>query len=219
MTVEDVRDILKNESLTISDKGWTILDTHGEETFGLSFARIKEVARNLPCDAALADELYSDANHDMKALATYIDQPESYTKDELQKRADQLYPSPFAEKFCQNVIARSEYAVHFIDSWAKCQDGDFRCYAYFTLAEVAKNRNKLSDEFFANYLKSISGEISDAPPIVRDAMSIAMKNIANREDNLKKICDDISAKFNAVQMQKLGRSEIMNILSKSALAG
>ncbi len=201
MTVEDVREKLVKESLVKPEKGWTPLDTQGEETFGLNISKIKEIAKQLPKDPALADELYAGRNHDLKVLATYIDDSESYTKDDLQKRAEQLYPSPFAEKFCQNVLAKSDFAVHFIDSWSNCEVGDYKCYAYYTLAELAKQKNKLSDDFYANYLKTISDKMEQSTETVRDAMAAALKSIGSRDPKLLKKCEEIARGLSEIKFK------------------
>lgn len=185
MTVDEVVSKLKSESKEGVKNGWSILDTRGEETFGLNFSRVQNVAKSIKNDPCLADELYASSNHDLKVLATYIDDGGSYTRDELNKRATQLYLSPFAEKFCHQVMAKSPHAVHFIDEWSNCEIGDFKCYAYFTLAEVAKQKNNLSDEFYSRHLTEIARRIHLEPDTVKEAMQSALLSIGCRDKTLK----------------------------------
>ena len=170
MTVDEVVSKLKSESTEGVKNGWSILDTRGEETYGLNFSKVQSIAKKIKNDPCLADELYASNNHDLKVLATCIDDASSYSLDELNNRVSQLYLSPFAEKFCQQVMAKSAHAVHFIDKWSNCEVGDFKCYAYFTLAEVAKNKNNLSDEFYARHLRDIAETIHAEPDTVKEAM-------------------------------------------------
>lgn len=182
--------------------GWTAKDTMGDETYGLNISKIQKVAKLIDCDAILADELYASANHDLKVLATFIDQPQSYTKDELEKRSEQLYPSPFAEKFCRQVMARTDFAVHFIDKWTHCEHGDFRCYAYHTLAEIAKRKNNLADEFYVKYLEDIASKIHQEPDTVKDAMYNAMMSISCRDKKLRKKSFEVAQKIGNVSFEK-----------------
>lgn len=186
MTVDEVVLKLKSESKEGVQNGWSILDTCGEETFGLNFTRVQNVARSIENDPCLADELYASSNHDLKVLATYIDDGSCYSRDELNQRANQLYLSPFAEKFCHQVMAKSPHAVHFIDEWSNCEVGDFKCYAYFTLAEVARRKNNLSDEFYARHLTDIANRIHSEPDTVKEAMQAALLSIGCRDNKLKK---------------------------------
>ncbi len=186
MTVDEVVSKLKSESKEGVKNGWSILDTRGEETFGLNFTKVQNVAKSIKNDPCLADELYASSNHDLKVLATYIDDGGSYTRDELNKRVLQLYLSPFAEKFCHQVMAKSAHAVHFIDEWSNCEIGDFKCYAYFTLAEVAKQKNNLSSEFYSRHLTEIARRIHQEPDSVKEAMQSALLSIGCRDKKLKK---------------------------------
>lgn len=187
MTVDEVAKKLKSKCAEASN-GWSVLDTQGEETYGLNFKIIQGVAKEMENDACFADELYATHNHDLKVLATYIDEPDSYTRDELQQRAEQLYPSPFAEKFCHKVIAKSPFAVHFIDLWSNSDDEDFKAYAYYTLAEVSKHKNKLADDFYARHLNEIANRIHSETDEVKAAMQEAFISIGCRDSKLRKKC-------------------------------
>lgn len=186
MTLEDVVQKLQKQGEKAVRNGWTPDMTHGDETYGLNFSAVKEVAEKLRKDPVLADEMYAGRNHDLKVLATYIDDPESYTRDELNKRSEQLYPSPFAEKFCRQVLANSEHAVHFIGEWISCESCDHRAYAYHTLAELAKKKNRLSDDFYAACLDEIAENIHKEKPDVQEAMHAAMVAISKRDAALSK---------------------------------
>lgn len=186
MTVDEVVSKLKSESKEGVKNGWSILDTCGEETYGLNFSRVQSIAKKMKNDPCLADELYACENHDCKVLATYIDDAGSYSLDELNNRVKQLYLSPFAEKFCQQVMAKTPHAVHFIDAWANCEIGDYKCYAYFTLAEVARQKNNLSDEFYAKQLREIAVRFHEEPDAVKQAMQEAVLAIGCRDPKLQK---------------------------------
>lgn len=213
MTVDEVADKLKARKSEVSN-GWSVIDTHGEDTFGLNFKAVKAVAKDLNKDACLADELYATHNHDLKVLATYIDDPESYTRDELQQRSSQLYPSPFAEKFCHKVVAKSPFAVHFIDLWSRSENPELRCYAYFTLAEVAKNKNKLADEFYARHLSEIANRIHNEPDDVKAAMQEAFLSIGCRDSKLRKKCYKTASEIGKIDFDNGTEIDTLNKLEK-----
>jgi len=186
MTLDELTTALKTIPTNDIKKGWTEKITRGDETFGLNISKIQKVARKLDADPVLADELYATDNHDLKVLGTYIDDPTSYTLDQMSDRIEQVYPSPFSDKFCENVVAKCEHAVHFIDLWKKSNEADKRCYAYSTLASIAGQKNSLGEDFFVDHINSISGCIKDEPRHVRKAMYKAMINIGCRDNFLRK---------------------------------
>jgi len=185
MTLDRLTTELKNIPTTNIKNGWTEKITKGDETYGLNISTIQKVTKQLDTDPALADELYAGNNHDLKVLGTFIDEPEGYTLDEMSDRVEQVYPSPFSEKFCENVVAKSKHAVHFIDVWKDSKEPDKRCFAYSTLASIAKQKNSLGEDFFIDHINAISGCIKDEPRHVRRAMYKAMINIGCRDNFLK----------------------------------
>jgi hypothetical protein len=188
MTLDKLTAELKTIPTTDIKNGWSKKITNGDDTFGLNISTVQKVAKQLSTDAVLADELYAGNNHDLKVLGTYIDEPKSYTLDEMSDRIEQVYPSPFSDKFCENIVAKSSHAVHFIDVWKKSKEDDKRCYAYSTLASVAKQKNTLGEDFFIDHINAISGCIKDEPRHVRKAMYKAMINIGCRDNFLKEAC-------------------------------
>lgn len=198
MTLDEISKKLELQGNQMPKRGWTREDTNGEETFGLNFTKVQEIARELESDPAFADELYSSGNHDLKVLATFIDDPKSYTLDELNKRAEQLYPSPFAEKFCRQVLAKSDHAVHFVDKWSECADCDYRCYAFYILSELAKKTNRLSNEFYARFLEDIAAHIHEETDTVKEAMQQAIVAIGARDKRLQKLSKEIAEQIGKV---------------------
>lgn len=186
MTVDEASAKLKSMNREGIKNGWSESDTQGEETYGLNYTAIQKASKEFEKDPFLADELYASNNHDLKVLAALIDDPESYTQDELQKRSDQLYLSPFGEKFCQKVMAKSPHAVHFVEKWTKSENSTQKCFGYLTLQELAKIKNNLADDFFSGHLEGIATRIPDASEDVRKCMISALSSIAKRNESLQK---------------------------------
>jgi replicative superfamily II helicase len=214
MTADEVNDKLKSLRFNPVKNGWTHKDTHGDETYGLNFTKVQQLAREITNDPCLADELYASSNHDLKVLATFIDDPKSYTRDELEKRSAQLYPSPFSEKFCQNVLARTEHAVQFIDKWSRSQEPAMKIYAYDTLAEVAKNKNNLSPDFFGQYLELISSDLDNESEPVKVAMCKAFNAIGHRDEKLLLKCAHVTGhgETKSETLKTLQRSKSLDVL-------
>ncbi|MFN2424454.1 MAG: DNA alkylation repair protein [Cryomorphaceae bacterium] len=217
MTFEEIANKLKNQRPDTITNGWTSEVTHGDETYGLNFSTIRKIAEDIPTDAVLADELYACANHDLKVLATYIDDPRSYTRDELNMRKNQLYPSPFAEKFCRRILAHSEHAVHFIDEWIACDDCEYRAYAYLALSELAKKKNGLSNEFYAKCLEGIAVKIQGENEEVKKAMCNAMVSIGQRDERLREKSMMVAKEIGEVKLSRKRSVSPVKKLEKSAV--
>jgi len=216
MTLDRLTSDLKNISTDEIKNGWSKKVTNGDDTFGLNISTVQKVAKRVHTDPVLADELYASDNHDLKVLGTYIDDPESYTLDQMSDRIEQVYPSPFSDKFCENVVAKSSHAVHFIDLWKKSKDKDKRCYAYSTLASVAKQKNSLGEDFFVDHINSISGCIKDEPRHVRKAMYKAMINIGCRDNFLKKASMAAARRVGLIRLSGKSSVDLLLKIQKAA---
>jgi hypothetical protein len=211
MSVKEIADQLNALRTNEIKNGWTKKVTNGDETFGLNLTTVQKFAKKLKTDPFLADELYAGDNHDLKVLATYIDDPESYTQDELSARINQIYPSPFGEKFCEQVVAKTPFAVHFIDLWQRSEDDNKRCFAYNTLASIAMEKNTLGVEFFNEHVNTIAKTIKKEPRQVRKAMYKALLNIGCRDNYLRNCCLDAARRVGLIRLD--GRSSV-DLLTK-----
>lgn len=216
MTLQKLTAELKRIPTDEIKTGWTKKITNGDETFGLNLTSVQRIAKNKRKDPILADEIYSGNNHDLKVLATYLDDPESYTLDQMSLRIEQVYPSPFSDKFCENVVAKSHHAVHFIDVWKNSNEPVKRCYAYSTLASVAKQKNNLGEDFFVDHVDAISGCIKNEPRYVRKAMYKAMINIGCRDNFLKEASMSAARRVGLIRLNGNSSVDLLVKIQKAA---
>lgn len=154
--------------------------------------RLAEIARTIQSDPVLADELYAVGGYDMKLLATLIDDPESYTQDELEKRAHQVVEAGLGRSFGEHVIVKSIHAVHFISEWMESDDPAFRSVAYHSLAKLTRAHNRLSDGFFRAHLSHILRNINREVPEVQSAMVSSAQAICKRCPGIKRTCKEVA---------------------------
>jgi hypothetical protein len=200
MTYADVQQLLEKHQNSKGIEEWKEKLLSDDNAFGLSAGQIEKLASAFEKDATLADELYTSNNHDLKLFATYIDDPQSYTRDELKARIRQLYPSPFAFKFCQNVLAKTPFGIHFIDEFSEHSDYCYRVYAYVALSGLAKAPNKLSDELYAKYIRKIEERIHQENDFVKQAMCQALISMGSRDSVLMGKSMDTAEKIGVLEI-------------------
>lgn len=203
MTVQEVLKSIEKVSKELGNSLSINVDYRGDKDFGLGVGVIKQLAKEIGKDLALADELYATNVHDAKLLATYIDVPESYTQDEIIKRSKQLYPSTFARYFAYNVLAKNQHAVLFIDEWCHGSDEELKIYAYYALQKLAKCKNCLSQAFYFDRLTTISRDIHFVNQEVSEAMLASVHAIGERNDYLKKMSERTLSQINNINHKNL----------------
>jgi len=192
MNTQEVEHMLKSIGKENVKRGWSLVDTKGDKTFGLDGKSIREAAKEVPTDACLADELYGTSNHDLKFFATYIDDPVSYSRDEIIQRCEQLYASPFGESFCKRILAKTPFAVECLEMWEDSEDPDKISCIYYTLSALANQKNNLADEFFLKHLGKIQTQLPEQEDVVQESMSKALQAASNRSSTLRKEIEKIA---------------------------
>ena len=159
----------------------TSLTAGNDLTTQRKLRNICEIAEQIKCDKELADQLYAAPNHEANLLATLIDDPESYTPDQMEQRVKQLYPSPFAERFCRKVLANTPFAVEQVYYWQLENTENSRYLALLTLAGLADQRNNLSRGFFEAQMQALSCNLSSTSQLEKEACKKVEQSIARRK--------------------------------------
>jgi len=210
MIIQEVEHMLRSIGKDNVKRGWSTLDTKGEKTFGLDSKCIRDAAKKVPTDACLADELYGTKNHDLKFFATCIDDPETYSRDEIIKRCEQLYASPFGESFCKRILAKTPFAVECLEMWENSQDPDKQACIYYTLSALANQKNNLADEFFLKHLQKLEENLPEQDQVVQESMSKALQAACNRSSSLRKETEKIA--------DSLSKENLSNVIERKLRA-
>ena len=218
MNIQEVEQMLKSIGKENVKRGWSLVDTKGDKTFGLDGRSIREAAKEVPTDPCLADELYSTTNHDLKFFATYIDDPVSYSRDEIIQRCEQLYASPFGENFCRKILAKTPFAVECLEMWEDSKDPDKLSCIYYTLSALAIQKNNLADEFFLKHLEKLEDQLPEQENTVQESMSKALQAASNRNSSLRKEVEKIADALSNEDLSHVVERKLKATKAKAAQA-
>src|SRR5690242_9767519 len=82
----------------------------GENMFGVSFANLEKLRKQIKVDHKLAAQLWATGNHDARVLATMIADPQALTDQQAEAWAKDLDNYGIAEMFAR-LIAKSPLAL------------------------------------------------------------------------------------------------------------
>jgi len=151
----------------------------GSNTYGVSFAALRTLAKKIKQDHALAEQLWETGNHDARVLATMIADPHAATPAELDRWAGELDNYVIADAFSV-FVARTPHARGKAEKWSGAT-GEWTGRVGWTLfARLAMDATPLEDEYFTTRLEKIESEIHSRKNRVRDAMNNALIAIGCR---------------------------------------
>jgi 3-methyladenine DNA glycosylase AlkD len=177
-----------------------IYTRHGadpDNMFGVSYADLYKLQKQLKTDHELALQLWATGNQDAQALATLIGDPLALTDKQAEEWVKSFYNygqvEMFARFFWQSPLARRK-----AEKWHKAKGEWIASAGWALLTLLALNDKELSDDYFAPYLKLIESGIHEQKNRVRHEMNSALIAIGLRNDRLEKRALAVAAKIGKV---------------------
>lgn len=146
----------------------------GENMFGVSFANLNALRKQIGTDHPLADQLWRTGNVDAMSLATMIADPDAFTAGTADEWLRQVDYSVLGGLLA-GVIARSRLAPRKIAKWTRSKQELTRQTGYDLLCGTLKESpDALDDGTCSEYLQTIEEQIHASPNMARYAMNQAL---------------------------------------------
>ncbi len=154
------------------------------EQFGVSFAELNKLKKQIKLDHELATRLWQTGNHDARILACMIADPDQLKSAELDAWAKELDNYVITDAFAE-MVARSKHAPAKEKKWSKAA-AEFVGQAGWDLVARSASRADVADAQLESYLKTIETKIHKAKNRVRHSMNNALISIGVRNAALEK---------------------------------
>lgn len=165
--------------------------------FGVSYAELGKLKKQIRQDHTLAVALWDTGNHDARILATMIADPRQADAALLDHWAEALDNKLITDAFT-NVAAAAPGAQANMTRWIDA-DHEWREHAgWGLLGRMATSAPALPDSFFLPYLARIEREIHAAKNWARYAMNATLINIGCRSDTLDEAASAAAARIGKV---------------------
>lgn len=184
MTVQEVLQELESLGTAQNRK---IYRRHGacENLYGVSFANLRKMAKQLKIDHALAQQLWTTRNHEAQLLASMIADPvtveESLVDRWISELADRIVTSEFTD-----FVSKTRFFQAKTEEWLDSEDEWIGRAGWQLLALLAMSDIELADSYFENHLEIIERDIHTQKNMVRDAMNSALIAIGIRNPALER---------------------------------
>lgn len=151
------------------------------KTFGVTVADIRQIAKGLGRDHALADELWRSGWYEARLLAAFVDDPKAVTPDQMDRWAAGCENWADCDTICFHLFDKTPHAFARVDQWATDEREFVRRASFALLASVALHDKKCPDEPFLDRLKLIEAAANDERNFVKKGVSWALRAIGGRK--------------------------------------
>lgn len=181
----DIKEVLKKLEDFGTEQNRKIYRRHGVdcEMFGVSYANLGKLAKEIRKDHELARQLWETGNHDAQVLATMIADPKQFSSKEIDDWSKSLSNYVLTDAFAK-AVGQSQFAVEKAEKWADSKNEWLASVGWFLIAYLTNDKN-LSDAFFEPYLQAIETGIHSRQNRVRYAMNSALIAIGSRNEFLQ----------------------------------
>jgi 3-methyladenine DNA glycosylase AlkD len=155
-----------------------------ERAFGVSVAAVREQARRLGCDHALAAALWHSGWHEARLLACFVDEPKLVGVAQMDRWCRDFDNWAVCDTACFALFDRTTQAWSRLEPWARLQP-EFSKRAAFALLWALSRHDVLADDAaFVAGLQLVERHADDDRRFVRKAADMALRAVGKRNPAL-----------------------------------
>ena len=156
----------------------------GENMYGVSFADLRLLAKQIKVDQDLAVQLWATGNHDAQVLATLIADPAKFDAKTLDAWSKDLENYVITDQFA-GLVAHTSYWQKKAEKWHTARGEWIGRAGWNLIGQLAMHQPDLPDRYFEPYLIEIQTGIHQQKNRVREAMNHALIAIGVRSTALQ----------------------------------
>lgn len=156
----------------------------GEQRLGLSMPAMRQIARTLGHDHALALALWDTGIPDARIVAGMVAEPAQLTSRQMDTWAQGFASWDVCDQVCGSAFLASPLAWSKVPLWAARHDEFVRRAAFALLATLAVHDKAATDVQFIEALSIIEAAAVDERNFVKKAVNWALRNIGKRNPAL-----------------------------------
>ena len=158
----------------------------GDNVFGVSFANLNKLKKQIKSDHELAEQLWKTGNVDAMSLATMVADPARFTASSADAWLKDISYSLLGDLF-GGLIGKSELALSKYKKWSKSKKEFVRLTGYSVLCTLLRDRpDDVPDDVCQQCLKIIEQQIHASPNLARQAMNMALIAIGIYKPSFRK---------------------------------
>ena len=164
--------------------GMTRFGIKTRRALGISVPVLRQLAREIGEDHALAQELWESGIHEARILAALIDDPTEVSERQMERWAADFDSWDTCDACCGNLFDRTPLAFQKAEEWSRRQ-GEFVKRAGFALmAALAVHDKGAKNSAFLAFLPIIRRQSNDSRNFVKKGVNWALRQIGKRNQAL-----------------------------------
>jgi 3-methyladenine DNA glycosylase AlkD len=182
---EEVVQVLRARANPATVVGMARFGINTSNAIGISVPFLRQLAKQIGRDHALAHQLWDSGIHEARILAAFIDVPSLVTEEQMELWASDFDSWDVCDQVCGNLFDRTPHAYIKAIEWAGREEEFVRRAGFVLMASLAVHDKKAADERFLEFLLVIDKHAHDPRNFVKKAVNWALRQIGKRNSILK----------------------------------
>ncbi|MFD2169009.1 DNA alkylation repair protein [Tumebacillus lipolyticus] len=172
----------------------------GVNMFGVSFAEMKKLAKEIKKDQRLTEQLWETGNWEARVVATMIADPKLIEEAQLHTWVECLTDHTLTDVLTSNLASKTPFAQALMVAWIRSEEEWVGRAGWQMLTQLALGKEPLPDEFFEPFLEKIGTGIHQSKNRIKEAMNTALIAIGSRNDLLEAKALQLAAAIGKVKV-------------------
>jgi len=168
-----------------------------EHAVGIAVGRLRQYAKTLGTDHALAAALWDSGGYEARLLATFIDDPARVTVAQMDRWSAQFDNWGICDTACFALFDHAPQAWGRLAPWARRRDEFGKRAAFALLWSLSVHDKTAPDEAFIKGLALIEAAATDERHFVKKAVNMALRAVGKRNDALHAAAADVAQRLAA----------------------
>jgi 3-methyladenine DNA glycosylase AlkD len=187
------------------------------KVFGVSVGTLRQCARTLGRDHALAQALWRTGWYEARMLATFVDEPARVTPAQMDRWCRGFDNWAICDTTCFHLFDKTPHAYGKVAAWASRPEEFVKRAAFALLASLALHDRRAPDRVFLDYLPVIERAAADERNFVKKGVSWALRGIGARGPALRSAAVELARRLAASDdsaARWIGRDAIRDLSRK-----
>lgn len=178
-------------------KGMARYAINTERTLGLSMPTIRQLAKEIPKNHELAEELWLSGIHEARHLASMVDRSKWVTEDQMERWVADFDSWDVCDQVCMHLFDNTPYSFEKAKEWARRPEEFVRRAGFALMSALSLSRHKTDDSQLLEFMPIIEETASDGRNFVKKAANWSLRQIGKRNENLGRAAIETAERIQA----------------------
>ncbi|HEX2983217.1 MAG TPA: DNA alkylation repair protein, partial [Ignavibacteriales bacterium] len=184
-TAKEIIAFLKKQGSKENLEGMARYGINTGNALGVGMTPLRDLAKQIKKDSALAKELWASGIHEARILAGLIEDPKELTEAQMEDWAKEFNSWDICDQCCMNLFRKTNYALKEAHEWTGRNEEYIKRAGFALMATLSVHDKQADNAAIEKFLKPIIKASADERNFVKKAVNWALRQVGKRNPELR----------------------------------